>query len=402
MDVAGVQNNTVCGFVTEIGGSFSHAAIMAKAKNIPYVTGIDLKWIKQKRDSTLILDSISGKIIINPTAQTLLTYQQLKVQFNLNKQDIEKVVPWPSETFDGYAVKLLANLDGIDGVEVVSQMGGEGVGLLRSEYLFLTHKRAPTEEEQFHCYCKVLKIMEDKCVTIRTFDLSGDKWNLQAHTKTKRERISKQSVSLFERPELLKTQIRAILRASLYGNLQILFPMLSTLSELREGKKLIRETAYELGINSTIRVGCMIEVPSVAFVADHFAGECDFLSLGTNDLVQYALARDRGVQRGNAACGLTDPSILRLIRWVTVEAERHGIPICMCGEMAADPRYTALLLGLGVHEFSVALPHLAIIKSYIRRTSIVDAVHMAEQALHLKSSEEVQQLLENVHESNKN
>lgn len=396
MDAASAKACAVEGFITEIGGSASHAAIIAKAKKIPFVTGIDLKWIRHRGDQLLILDGAGGKIILSPSEKTIREYQQLQAQLISNRINMEKVIPWPAETKDGHSIRLMANIDGTCEMESVKEMGGEGIGLLRSEYLFLPTQSEPSEEEQFLVYKAVAEIMGDAPVTIRTFDLSGDKIGLQAVSKVMKTGKSKRlpERSFFIRPTLLRTQLKAILRASAHGNVNILFPMIATLQELKEGKKMVKEVAEELEIPLKVRVGCMIEVPSAALLADHFADECDFFSIGTNDLVQYALAIDRGVQGKNSRHDLLDPSVIRLIKLVSQEAKRANIPVCVCGEIAADPRFVPLLIGLGVKELSVAIPHLPVIKDVIRKMHFSEAACLTDQVMQLRSSEEILELLD--------
>jgi phosphotransferase system enzyme I (PtsI) len=394
-DMAEAQSNHVGAFITENGGVTSHAAIVAKAKGIPYITRIPLQILKENRDQLMIMDGRTGLVIINPLDITLKRYELLKEQIQSHVQNLEKLIRWPAETFDGYSIRLSANLEMSHEIDLIHQFGGEGIGLFRSEYIFLPKNEIPSEEEQFHIYSNVVTKMKGLPIVIRTFDLGGDKPSLPYKLASEKQNFLNCRATrwLLKEKNLFKTQLRAILRASLHGNISILFPMISTLSELRQAKKMLVEAQQELGIEKTVRIGCMIEVPSAALIVDHFAKECDFLSIGTNDLVQYSLAVDRGDHYLSEFYEPNDPSVIRLIKLITSEANQAKVPVAVCGEIASDPRFTPLLLGLGIQELSVTPRCLPLIKNTIRHTSIVDAVQLAEKALSLTTAQEVMQLL---------
>ncbi len=394
-DAAEASSWYVGAFITENGGATSHAAIVAKAKGIPYVTNVNLEYLKQYPESSIIVDGRTGKIIINPGESTLKQYENLKKKMHGQIQDFKKAAKWPAQTFDGYTVRLTANLDSTQELDLINQLGGSGIGLFRSEYMFLPKYEVPSEEEQFQLYYHIVEKMKELPVVIRTFDLGGDKSSLHPTNSLGRNCVigSRTTRHLLKEKDLLKTQLRAILRASEFGNISILFPMIATLAELREAKQLVHEAAQELKMKKIPRIGCMMEVPSACMVADHFAKECDFLSIGTNDLVQYSLAIDRSDQMLSEFYEPTDPSVIRLIKLITGEASRLNVPVSVCGEIASDPRFTPLLLGLGIQELSVAPRYLPIVKNAIRSVSIVDAVSLAEKALDLKTSQEILQLL---------
>lgn len=401
-DAASAHNFCVGAFLTESGGLTSHAAIIAKAKGIPYITNINLKAIKENSDHLLIVDGRSGNVILNPTEETLKEYERLQALMQHHIKELEQVTKWPPQTFDGYSIRLCANLDVIHEIDLIQELGGQGIGLFRSEYIFLPDHTIPSEQEQFEVYHRLVTSMKDLPVVIRTFDLGGDKTATHATLSNNRNLFlgSRATRYLLKEKELFKIQLRAILRASVYGKVSILFPMISTLSELREAKKLIDETRQELKLFHPVRVGCMIEVPSAALIVDHFAKECDFLSIGTNDLFQYALAIDRSDQNLGDLYEPTDPSVIRLIQLIIAESNKGHIPVSVCGEMASDPRFTALLLGLGVQELSVAPRYLPLIKNAIRRTSIVEAVQLAEKVLTLATAHEVLELLNSHYQKN--
>jgi phosphotransferase system enzyme I (PtsI) len=394
-DAASAHTFCVSAFISEGGGATSHAAIVAKAKGIPYVTNVSLKTIIHHANALMIVDGRTGRIILNPAQETLKQYEQLKERIQHQEHSLQEITRWPAQTFDGFSVRLYANLDMVHEIELIHELGGEGIGLFRSEYIFLPKNEIPTEEEQFQVYQRVVESMKGLPLVIRTFDLGGDKIShhhsfMSEHNPFLGCRATR---FLLKERDLFKAQLKAILRASLEGDVSILFPMISTLSELREAKRMVQEAQQELGMTDPIRIGCMVEVPSAALIVDHFVKECDFLSIGTNDLVQYALAIDRGDQALHEFYEPSDPSIVRLISLITSEANKGRIPVSVCGEIASDPRFTALLLGLGVQELSVAPRYLPLIKNAIRRTSIVDAVHLAEQALELQTAQEVLELL---------
>jgi phosphoenolpyruvate-protein phosphotransferase (PTS system enzyme I) len=280
-------------------------------------------------------------------------------------------------------------------IDLIHHVGAHGIGLFRSEYIFLPHNEIPSEEEQFKIYSSIVQKMNGLPTVIRTFDLGGDKTSsYYSFLSDKNSFLGCRATRfLLRQQDLFKTQLRAILRASLLGDVSILFPMISTISELREAKRMVAEVQQELNLTSRIRIGCMIEVPSAALIADHFARECDFLSIGTNDLIQYSMAVDRADQTIGEPYDTTDPSVIRLIKLITSEANRARIPVTVCGEMASDPRFIPLLLGLGVQELSVTPRYVPLIKHAIRNTSIVEAVNLAEKALHLKTAQEVLDLL---------
>lgn len=396
-DVAGAQG--VAGFVTQEGGLASHAAIVAKAKGIPYVSGVALDKLTMSKDSMVILDGRTGHIILNPTKETLQCYSQLKNQLSVFHSFVSNNTLEP-ETYDGYRIQLSANVEMISEVDSLKQMGGIGVGLFRTESVFLSKNTFPSEKEQFAVYRTFVEKMEGRSIVIRIFDLGGDKFlgNVPYGKEANPFLGCRALRFLLKEKKLFKMQLRAILRASAYGDVSILFPMVSTLSELREAKSLLYECREELiqegvEIAGSLPMGCMIEVPSAAMIADILAKECDFLSIGTNDLVQYSLAVDRTNRSLEYLYTPSHPSVVRLIKLVVSEANMHGIPVTMCGEMAADPRFTHLLLGLGVHELSVAARTIPIIKNAIRSTSIIEASKLAEKALQLTTPEEIEKLI---------
>lgn len=387
-------------FVTEYEGITSHAAIVARARGTPYVSGIDFDQIDTKSHQVVIVDGRTGEIILSPTEQTLTKYQNLQQQLLLHLQRLSHVGSLSAETYDGYAVRLVANIEMASELEMLHQYGGQGVGLFRSEYLFLSKERIPSEEEQYLIYRDLVEKMRGLPIVIRTFDLGGDK-PIPSQTLENEGNpfLGCRAIRfLLREREIFKNQVRAILRASAYGHVSIMFPMVSTLEELVEAKNIVGESQKELdkkGIKyGLIRIGCMIEVPSAAMIIDLLAKQCDFLSIGTNDLVQYVLAVDRGNHTMRFLYKPTHPGMIRLIKLIILEAHHQGIPVTLCGEVAADPCFIPLLLGLGVKEFSVATRYIPAVKQVIRSTSIVDATLLADKALKLSTASEVESLID--------
>lgn len=390
-------------FITEVNGATSHAAIVAKAKGIPFVTSLAYAEVEHaaKPTSITIVDGNTGDVYFNPSIETLERYRILLSSARCPIHEVGcKNSTLPAETFDGYKVRLSANIEMADEVKLLHAHGGGGVGLFRSEYAFLSHLDFPSEEDQYQIYKEAVDSMYGLPIVIRAFDLGGDKYFLSQKIPFENNPFlgCRAIRFLLRERELFKMQLKAILRASVCGDLSVMLPMISSLAELLETKEILhfaqQEVEAEHGITlKPIRIGCMIEVPSAALIADLLAKECDFLSIGTNDLVQYALAVDRGNQALSGLYAPSHPSIIRLIKLIVTEANNCGIPVSICGEVAANSKFTALLLGLGVHELSVSLRHIGTIKNAVRSTSIVKAVQLAETALTLTSVEDIEALL---------
>lgn len=398
-DTAEAHVSSAGAFVTRHGGINSHAAIVAKARGTPYVSNIPFEELECRHHNTVIVDGRTGEIIFSPHANTLTKYQQLrsKLQSQINKLEIVSTLK--AETFDGYRMKLSANIEMASELEMLHQHGGQGVGLFRSEYICLSKNAFPSEEEQYQIYKDLVEKMKGLPIVIRTFDVGGDKGGpMQQNAQEVNPFLGCRAIRfLLKEKSIFRNQLRAILRASAHGEVSIMFPMVSTLSELIEAKQMLNAARLELEQanipTGKLRIGCMIEVPSAAMIADMLAKECDFLSIGTNDLVQYALAVDRSNQDIGSLYTPVHPSVIRMIKLIVQEANHHGIPVSICGEMAADPRFTPLLLGLGVHELSVSTRYIPIVKNTIRSMSIITASLLAERVLTLTSSSEIQELL---------
>lgn len=378
--------------VSEKGSPTAHAAILARAKEIPYMTNISLSLVSKHFDSTFIVDGRNGELIINPTMETLKKYEKLRDDMTVRRHYAAHKSTTKIETFDGYTMRLMANIESIDETSTIHQFGGNGVGLFRSENLLVGRDRIPTEEEQYKIYCKLIENMKGLPATIRTFDVGRDKAGINPSGNSF---LGFRAVGNLKREkEIFMTQLKALCRASAYGELNILFPMVSSLQELLEAKQMVKDVSRQLKSRRKIKIGCMIEVPSAAIISDLLAKECDFLSIGTNDLIQYTLAVDRCDHLLSHLYQPAHPCVIRLIQHVIMEANRQNVPVSICGEMAANPKFTPLLIGLGVKELSVAARYIPLIKESIRMSNILSCCSLAEKALTLASADEIQSLLD--------
>lgn len=399
-EAAEADSSRVCAFVTEGGGATSHAAIIARAKGIPYVAKVSMKEVVCTADEVVIVDGRTGEIIVAPQADTLAVYCHVQKQITDHLELLSEMVKAPPETTDGLAIRLMGNVEAVEEVLLLHQNGGAGVGLLRSEHLFLANTVVPGEEEQYRHYREFVRRVKGLPMAIRTFDLGGDKSTFCSHEdKSQAFFVGNRGLYLLlQERTILRNQLRAIMRAAAGGNVSVLFPMVSSVSDLREAKKLLAEVAHELAeetgtVPRALPVGCMIEVPAAALIADLLAKECDFFSIGTNDLTHYSLAIERSYQSALSMRSLCHPSVFRMVKGIVDEAQLQGIPVSVCGEVASDPRFTPLLLGLGVKEFSVACRYIPLIKNIICRTSASAAKDMADIALSFKTSTEIQEYL---------
>lgn len=401
-DTAEAKTESIDAFVTRSGALTSHVAIMARARGIPFVSNVDFPDLSISLPPVVVVDGGRGYVVINPSKATLQHYnlerKKLKI-FVKGLQEESHILA--AETLDGNVVRLSANIEMLNELDTLEQYGGEGVGLFRTEYLFLAKETFPSEEEQFIVYKNIVEKLCGRPAVIRTFDIGGDKFgDFHPSRYEKNPYLGCRAIRLMLKEKTaFKTQVRAILRASAFGEVRLLFPMISGVSELLEAKCLVNETKQELldraiPFDRALQIGCMIEVPSAAITCDILAKECDFLSIGTNDLVQYALAVDRGNPAMSYLYRPAHPSIMRLLKMVIEEGRRSGKSVSICGEIAADPKFTELLLGLGVNELSLSSPSLPVIKSMIRKISIAEARDFAAHVLTLSTAEEVEKLLE--------
>lgn len=400
-DTAEANTEMIEAFVTRTGGETSHVAIMARAKGIPFVSNVDFPDLTVTVPPKAIVDGCSGQVIINPTKEAIKYFRDEQKRFKVRARGLQKSGILEAETIDGYKTRLSANIEMYNEIDSLHHYGGEGVGLFRSEYLFIARDAFPSEDEQFLVYRSLVEKLEGHPSVIRTFDIGGDKLgNFHINRYEKNPYLGCRAIRLMLKEKaVFKTQLRAILRASAFGELSILFPMISDILELRAAKELVEEAKMELlrtGVPfaRNIPIGCMIEVPSAAITADILAKESDFLSIGTNDLVQYSLAVERGNPSLSYLYSPAHPSVIRMIKMVVDEGIKAGKSVSVCGEIAADPRFTPLLLGLGIHELSVSTPSLPIIKSVIRHISIIEAQELALLVLTCTTPVEVEQVLE--------
>ncbi|MDM5319684.1 phosphoenolpyruvate--protein phosphotransferase [Bacillus altitudinis] len=395
-DTAQLNRQFVKGFATDIGGRTSHSAIMARSMEIPAVVGTKEATKTVKNNDLIIVDGISGDVIIQPSEDEVKAYQKKHEDYLAKKAEWAKLVDQPTVTKDGVHVELAANIGTPEDVKGVLENGGEAVGLYRTEFLYMGRDQLPTEEEQFDAYKTVLEKMEGKAVVVRTLDIGGDKElpYLQL-PKEMNPFLGFRAIRLcLEEQEIFRTQLRALLRASTYGNLKIMFPMIATLSEFREAKAILLEEKEALvaagtDVSDSIEIGIMVEIPSTAVIADQFAKEVDFFSIGTNDLIQYTMAADRMNERVSYLYQPYNPAILRLITLVIEAAHKEGKWVGMCGEMAGDEIAIPLLLGLGLDEFSMSATSILPARTQLSKLSKEEAASFKEHILSLSTTEEV-------------
>ncbi len=403
-ETARIDRDTILGFVTEIGGKTSHASILARSMGIPAVVGVDrfLKYVKT--GDMMIVDGNAGIVYVNPPESVLEGYRRRKKQFNAYWKRVCKGVILPSVTSDKVTIALEANIAITADISMAIQYKADGIGLFRTELPFLSAGRLLSEEEQFRIYHTVAESMQDQNVVIRTLDLGGDKFlpfeGIEQESNPflgwRSIRISLQEIDVF------KMQLRAILRASVYGRLTILFPMISSMEEITSIKKVLDECKSELRklkvpFDENIKIGIMIEVPSAAIMAAELIKHVDMFSIGTNDLIQYALAVDRNNEKVARFYQPLNPAILRLVQMTVQSAVDAGKNVAMCGEMAGNPLYTGLLLGLGLRELSMSPLMLPEVKTRVRALSITECEDLAKEALKLDSAEAIENLLIRFH-----
>ena len=402
-DTAQLDRNFVKGFATNIGGRTSHSAIMARSLEIPAVVGTKTVLEDVKDGDMIILDGLEGNVIVNPSAEQLAHYEEVAASYEAQKAEWAKLKNEKTVSKDGQHVELAANIGTPKDVEGVLANGGEAVGLYRTEFLYMGRDNFPSEEEQFEAYKAVLEAMGDKPVVVRTLDIGGDKELPYLHLpKEMNPFLGYRAIRLcLDDTDLFRTQLRALLRASAYGKLRIMFPMIATLNEFRSAKALLLEEKAKLvaegvTVSEEIEVGMMVEIPSAAVLADQFAKEVDFFSIGTNDLIQYTMAADRMNEKVSYLYQPYNPSILRLVKMVIDAAHKEGKWTGMCGEMAGDQTAIPLLLGLGLDEFSMSATSILPARSLISKLSKAQMTELAAEALNKSTVEEVIELVENI------
>ncbi len=402
-DTAQLNRKYALGFTTDIGGRTSHSAIMARSLEIPAVVGTKEVTSKIENGVMVIVDGLDGQVIVDPSEEELAEYKAKKEKFELQKQEWAKLKNEPTVTKDGHHVELVANIGTPNDVEGVINNGGEGVGLYRTEFLYMGRDNFPTEEEQFESYKSVLESMGEKPVVVRTLDIGGDKELSYLHLpKEMNPFLGYRAIRLcLDQKEIFRTQLRALLRSSIYGNLKIMFPMIATLDEFRAAKAVLLEEKEKLvsenvKVSEAIEIGMMVEIPASAVLADVFAKEVDFFSIGTNDLIQYTMAADRMNEQVSYLYQPYNPSILRLVKMVIDAANKEGKWAGMCGEMAGDALAIPLLVGLGLHEFSMSATSILPARSQMAKLSKADMEKLAEKALSMSTAEEVVKLVNEI------
>jgi phosphotransferase system enzyme I (PtsI) len=401
-DTIAMRESTVKAFATNIGGKTSHTAIVAQTLEIPAVVGLRNITSNVKTGQNIIVDGNKGIVILNPDAATLANYGKQQKEYLSFSKELDKLKDLPATTLDGHSVNIGANIDSPEDINSVLKHGASSVGLYRSEFLYFNRENLPSEQEHYENYSKVVKAMSRGDVVIRTMDLGGDKIAKLGFVDLERERnpfMGLRAIRLsLKYPEVFISQLKGILRASVYGNVKIMYPMISGLGEFREANIILEKAKQELrrdGVpfNENIPVGAMIELPSAAIVADAIAREADFLSIGTNDLIQYTLAVDRVNEHVADLYNPAHPSILKLIKLTIDAGLKFNKPVSMCGEMAGDINYTLFLLGMGLREFSVSAGQILKVKQVVRGINYKTAKQAADELLSSYSKEQTENIL---------
>ena len=401
-DTAKMNLKNISGIITEIGGVNLHMAIIARTNEIPAIVGIKHIFENIKESDYIALNGKTGEIFLNPKQEKIEELTKNQESLKQEKLELEKYKNEKTITKDGHQVELLANIGGPQDIQIVIDNTAEGVGLLRSEFLYMDAIDFPSEDEQFIAYKKIAESLENKRLVIRTLDIGGDK-DLKYMKLPKEENpfLGYRAIRIYlDNVDLFKVQLRAILRASSYGNVSIMFPMISSVDELRKSKEIIEEVKKELNsknikFNENIEVGIMVEIPSSAIMADEFAKECDFFSIGTNDLIQYTIAVERGNEKLTNLYSHYNPAVIRLIKSAIDGAHKNGILCGMCGEAAGDVNFIPLLVGLGLDEFSMNANKILSVRKLITGLNFEECKKLANNVLHLASTEEVKDELEN-------
>lgn len=395
-DTAVMDRKKVLGFCTDIGSRTSHTAIMARSLDIPAVVGLHNASTQIAPNQVALVDGYEGLLIINPTEQTLFEYGQLEVKRHDIEIQLDKLHDLPAVTTDGGHIALHVNIEGPDDIPAVLKCGAEGVGLFRTEYIFMNRSNLPSEEEQYKAYVEVAQKLFPRPVIIRTLDLGGDKF--LSHFEVPQEMnpfLGWRAIRFcLERTDIFLTQLRAILRASEVGNVKMMYPLISSKQEFCQANEILQIARQELeeqkkGFNASMEVGAMIEVPSAAITANHIAEEADFFSIGTNDLIQYALAVDRVNEKIAYLYDPAHPAILRLISEIIQAGHNHGIEVGLCGEMGGDVTLTPLLIGMGIDEISMNASAIPVVKKMIRSIGRQECENFAREMLKLCSGEQI-------------
>ena len=402
-ETATLNTKYVLGFATEVGGHTSHTAILAGALEIPAIVGMGRCLAEISGGETVILDGDHGRVIIDPDEETLARVQHSQARSQRVRERLGEMGSLPAETQDGQRVTICGNIEFPEEVRQCIKRGADGVGLYRTEFLFLSGNREPSESDHYEAYCRVVEACGDLPVVIRTLDIGADKVpQLMADqfAESANPMLGLRSIRLSLRnTQMFKRQLRAILRASVHGNVRIMFPLVATLLEFRQAKMILMDVMEDLedeGIpfQRNVPIGMMVEVPSAVILAEEFAREVDFFSIGTNDLIQYTLACDRSDPTVAHLYRSGDPSILRLIQMVLRAAEKHGKPVTVCGQMSSDPRFIPLLLGMGLRSLSATPQAIPRLKEVVRNLSITEAERISQHACSLDLARDVEHYLQ--------
>lgn len=387
----------VSGFITDIGGKISHTAILSRSLGIPAVVGLEEATTLINGGDLLIIDGEAGEVVINPTEEVSRSFVERKRRIRSMEREVLRYAPLEAETLDGVQVRLQANIEMAEEIPSVKMHGGEGIGLFRTEILYLNREDLPTEEEHFHTYRHLAEEVFPASATIRTLDVGGDKFlaNYSEKNETNPAMGLRAIRFSMKEPDIFRTQLRGILRASAYGKLRILLPMISGIEEVRQAKAMLEEVKKglvkaKIPFDRDIRIGAMIEIPSASVTADILAREVDFLSIGTNDLIQYALAVDRINEHVSYLYQPLHPAILRIIQGVVQAAHEAGIPVAICGEMAAEPAYAVILLGLNLDELSMNPVSIPKVKKIFRMLRFEETRSLVEELFRFQTTSEIE------------
>jgi len=387
----------VAGFITDIGGKVSHTAILSRSLGIPAVVGLEVATSFVNGGDLLIIDGETGEVVINPTEEVSQSFLERKRRIRSMEREVLKYASLPAETRDGVRIRLQANIEMVEEISSVRMHGGEGVGLFRTEILYLNRKDIPSEEEHFQTYRRLAEDISPASATIRTLDIGGDKF-LPNYSKGNEMNPAMGLRAIrfsIKETDIFKVQLRGILRASAYGKLRILLPMISGIEEVRQTRAILEEVKKglikeKIPFDRGIKIGAMIEIPSASDIADLLAREVDFFSIGTNDLIQYALAVDRINEHVSYLYEPLHPAVLRIIRWVVQSAHQAGIPVAICGEMAAEPAYAIVLLGLGLDEFSMNPVSIPKVKKVLRMSKFGETRSLVEELFLFSTASEIE------------
>ena len=402
-DTSQIQLEKVMGFVTDSGGRASHTSIIARSLEIPAVLGLERATSVIQNDDIIVVDGTAGIVVINPSEETLAQAEIRKSQFEERRALYARSGHLPAKTKDGLELAVMGNIELPEEVVAVRDRGGDGIGLYRTEFQYLARKTFPSEEELFENYKDVVEVIPDKPVTIRTLDINGDKAVSYTSEREENPVLGLRAIRYcLQKPEVFHTQLRAILRAAHYGQVRILLPLISQVEEITEAKRMIAEASQSLKTDGLpheerIPVGAMIEVPSAAIMADAIAKEVDFFSIGTNDLIQYTMAIDRGNRHVAYLYNPITPAVLRLLKHVSEAAQLNNIPVFMCGEMAGESIYTPILVGLGLEELSTNPQAIPVIKNAIRMLNKDQAREFTDELLKLTTTEQIEKQLESTY-----